>query len=1387
MIVFLQELRRRGITLSATDGVLNVQAPKGTMTSELQQSLRAHKEDILEWLRGSMVETSIPVTRCAPDPGARYEPFPLSDMQLGFYMADDPYMEFHVRPHYYVEKNVEALAVERYDAAWQRALARHRGEIVVVRSDGRLETVREPAPLPCRCYDLREQSATAVDASLAQVRREMMRSELPLHSWPWLDLRITLWRDERGVEQGRIHYNHNNFFSDGYGTTRLLQEIDRYYQDPNLVLPPLALGFRDAAVALEQLAQSLAGEKARRYWEERLPHLPEPPDLPLRAGLDRRMRSRMQRREHFIKAAVWGPLKTRARDFGLTPSSALFTAYAEVLSAWSNSRHFVVANMMTRRLDIHPEIREIIGSFASLYPLEIDFRSDESFAWRARHLQEQVSLDARHLQWGGMEVMRALNRRTGDLGRAPIPFVIGSGLFMERFERSDFSCLETSQVMLDHQFWELADGSLYYVWDLIEECFPIGMIDAMWTAYAGLIERLAREPALWDAKTLDVIPATQLAERTGMAPPMTPLSQQCLHEFLSAAAAAHPTQPALLQAGSCLTYAELAAQSTALAGRLCRLGLRRGETVAVVTDRGSAWLLAVYGILQAGATYVPIDPTLPISRQDYLLSDSGARWVLASPVFAAARAWPEVVQVMAVEASRQDAGAIGREGLPATTPTDLAYLIYTSGSTGQPKGVMIEHGSVVNTVNAVNRRFGVRQEDRLFGVSSIGFDLSVYDIFGAAAAGATLVYPNLDESLNPAHWLDLLLTHAVTVWNSAPPLATLLAEAAEYRGVCLPALRLVLLSGDWIPVDLPARLRRLAPQAQIVSLGGATEASIWSIWYPFDTVDPSWVSIPYGYPMPNQSWCILDAWGRAAPIWTRGELYIGGVGLARGYWRDPAKTQASFGCHDETGERLYRTGDMGRYLPGGAIEFLGRLDAQVKIQGHRIELGEIEAVLAAHQAVGAAVVRVQGSDTGKALVAYVTPVVGADLNEAELRQYLAEQLPDYMVPRRIQSVARLPLNNSGKIDRNALPLLIDEPPAMVSVVRRGPQSEMEQHLCALWRTVLQRDDIAATDDFFDLGGQSFEAVRLVGLIREVFGVTLTLGAIWQLRTLEALALRLQRTSAPSESHYCVPIDGQGQGVPLLLVHPAGGNVLCYRDLGCGLARPVWAFQAPGLDGHSAPLDSIAALAQVYLGALPETASPFLLGGWSSGAPIAFEMAAQLQDQGRAAAGVLVIDSPAPLVHGLVDPVLLFRWFLEDLDLPPAVQTALRALDLAALSTAQQLQRATAILREHQVGLGADEAQLGAIYGVFQGIVQGSRAYYPRVINADVLVVRAVTGVVSEFAAHPYADAAAWGWQTLTTGTTIAVTVPGTHYTLLKPPTSARVMAEIDQWAGNLRE
>jgi thioesterase domain-containing protein len=554
----------------------------------------------------------------------------------------------------------------------------------------------------------------------------------------------------------------------------------------------------------------------------------------------------------------------------------------------------------------------------------------------------------------------------------------------------------------------------------------------------------------------------------------------------------------------------------------------------------------------------------------------------------------------------------------------------------------------------------------------------------------------------------------------------------------------------------------------VISLGGATEASIWSIHHPVVPEDGGRASIPYGRPLANQTWHVLDAAGNDAPVWVAGQLHIGGAGLALGYWKDEDKTAAAFVRHPRSGERLYRTGDLGRYLPDGNIEFLGRADFQVKIQGFRVELGEIEHALLAHPEIRAAAVCVGSSGAGKQLHAFVVTATEEGFDAEALQRYLHGKLPHYMVPSQIARLEQLPLSANGKIDRQALGLLGQRVPQQQARSYAAPVTAVQTALVAIWEEVLDQRPVGIDDDFFDLGGQSFAAVRVMTRVARQLGQRLPLSALLEGRTIAHLARQLEQRQAWSP---LVPIHGIGGAArACFLVHPAGGNVLCYRHLAERLERPVYGLQAAGLSGEQPPLDRIEDMAALYLAALRQAqpAGPYLLGGWSSGGVIAYAMARQLEAEGEQVERVLMLDTPAPQQHEAVDPYTMLGWFLEDLDI--GYQPA--AIDLHGLApdgTAPALSAALAALaRSGQLRGEFDAAQLEPVYQVFSGIIHACRRYRPGRIVAPISVLRASEGRVSEFADHPAAHTPDWGWADCTSGAVSSLAIPGSHYTILSP-------------------
>ncbi|MER8047166.1 amino acid adenylation domain-containing protein [Streptomyces sp. NPDC094032] len=988
-------------------------------------------------------------------------------------------------------------------------VGRHEMLRAVVRGDGRQEILESVPPVVIGVEDLSGLEASVALGRVAEVRDGLSHEVREADRWPLFEVRAQVL----GGGVWRVHLSLDLLVADAGSVQILLEEWGLLYADLGVVLPEIGCSFRDYVRALEGVEGSAGFERAREFWRGRLGGIAPAPELPLVSG-GGGSGSGFVRRSFVLDGGGWARLRERAAGWGVTPSAVLAGVYAEVLGVWSKSSRFTLNFTVADRWPLHGDVGRLVGDFTSVLLVGADVSAPVGFVERVRGLQRQVWEGLEHRAYGGVRVLRDLAREFG-AERAVMPVVFTSAIGRTVPEdipglgRQVEAISQTPQVSLDHQVYERGDG-LVTAWDARADLFEPGLLDAMFTAYEQLVRRLvdgADED--WQATDLVPLPAAQVVVRDEVNDTRGVVPGGLLHERVFAAARRVPERDAVVwSGGGRMSFGELASRALRVGRRLREGGVGVGEPVVVSARKGWEQVVAVLGVLAAGGAYVPVDPDLPEERIQKLCARTGTRFVLTQSSLARRIAWPQDVSVWSVDEEAEWSGVSDEPLAWVQAASDLAYVIFTSGSTGEPKGVMIDHRGAVNTVVDVNERFRVGEGDRVLGLSSLSFDLSVWDIFGVLAAGGALVLPDADKLREPAHWVDLVRDERVTVWNSVPALFELFTEYVHTRGAEGVGLRLALLSGDWIPLGLPDRARDLVDGLAVVSLGGATEASIWSIAYPVGEVDPSWRSIPYGRPMVNQTFHVLDESMRPRPDLVPGELFIGGVGVALGYWGDEERTAKSFVIHPVTGERLYRTGDLGRYLPDGTIEFLGREDFQVKIGGYRIELGEIEAALLRQPGVETAVAHALGTPGGpRRLAAYAVPAPDSDtdLDTDLLRAELAKVLPAYMVPPTITVLDSLPLTANGKVDRKALP-----DPGQASARPFVPPTTPEEHtLTTIWTDLLALEKLGVHDNVFELGADSLLALRAVAAMDSA-GLGLELRTVFDHPTVAEQALRTTR-------------------------------------------------------------------------------------------------------------------------------------------------------------------------------------------------------------------------------------------------------------------------------------
>ncbi|MGS0894514.1 amino acid adenylation domain-containing protein [Burkholderia stagnalis] len=950
--------RERRIELWCDEGgQLRYRAPAGALDAALAERIRTQRDAFVRFLQGG---------RWRSDPARLHERFALTPVQAAYVLGRHEAFEFGGSAcHLYVEYGEPAdLDCVRFEAAWNACVARHPMLRAIVEDNAWQRILPDVPWQPLVAHDLRDAGAVAFDAHVARVRERLDHAVHPLDRWPVLQPEVSL-----GPDGAVLHLSVDFTLIDYASLQLLLAEWRRRYDDPQWRPAPLDATFRDYVVNEAEAGARADRERDRAWWLARLDTLPARPDLPVLPERRADARPRFTHRHARLDRAQWAKLGGFASRFGLSPAGVALAAFAEVIGRWSQSPAFCLNLTVLNRPPVHPQIDAVLGDFTALSLLAVDTAAGRDFVERARTIGAQMFDDLDHRALTGVDVMRELARRRGkDAALMPVVFTSGIGsvdrLLGEHATRAEpprYMISQTPQVWIDCQVTDQFDG-LEIGWDVRDDLFPDGLPAAMFDAYVGLLGRLAHDDDAWTRTGDVVLPSS---------PPVAhrhPDADSHIAAGFAAQALRTPDAPVVIDAAGALTYRDVAQRAAALRTALERAGVAPGDTVAVLMPKCAHQLAAVLGIVQAGAAYVPVDIRQPALRQQAILSNARVRAVVTlSAVDIDSR--PEGcarIDIDALPADPRWPPGAARE-IDGAAP---AYVIYTSGSTGEPKGVMLSHAAVCNTLADINARHAVCASDVVLGLAELSFDLSVYDFFGATARGACVVLPDPARGNDPSHWAELMARHRVTLWNSVPAQGQMLIDYLEGEpALDVPAPRRVLWSGDWIPVTLPARWWRRWPDSALFSLGGATEASIWSIEHPIRADDTRLASIPYGRALTGQTMEVLDTLGRPCPPGVRGEIHIGGVGLATGYANDPARTAERFIRHPD-GRRLYRTGDLGRVRADGSLEFLGRQDDQVKIRGYRIELAEIDAALNAHPLVGAAATIVLGEGAERRLASF---------------------------------------------------------------------------------------------------------------------------------------------------------------------------------------------------------------------------------------------------------------------------------------------------------------------------------------------------------------------------------------------------------------------------------
>ncbi|MHC5738118.1 non-ribosomal peptide synthetase [Nostoc sp.] len=928
-------------------------------------------------------------------------------------------------------------------------------------------------------------------------------------------------------------------------------------------------------------------------------------------------------------------LEALSSQEGVTLFMTMLAAFQTLLYRYTQQEDITVGSPIANRN--RSELEGLIGFFVNSLVLRTDFSGKATFRELLNRVRE-ITLEAySHQDLPFEKLVEELHPERDlsyhpffqvvfSLQNTPIETLELSGLTLSLFEFDS----KTAKLDLEFHLWqdlESLKGQMVYSTDLFDD----ETITRMLGHFQTLLESIVANPEqrISDLSLLTVQERQELLIDWNDTKRDYP-ENKCFHQLFEAQVEKTPNAIALVFDDEQLSYKELNIRSNQLAHYLKKLGVVPDVLVGICIERSLEMIVTLLAILKAGGAYLPLDPSLPQERLNFILEDAQVSILLThcslAPLFKGG--WGDLLSIVYIDKDWATITQHSQEN-PTTcvTSDNLAYVIYTSGSTGKPKGVLLQHRGLSNLAKAQIEIFNLQPNNRILQFASLSFDASIFEIVMALQTGATLYLAN-KESLLPGQPLLKFLREKAITHVTLPP-----AVLAVLPTELLPALQTIICAGESCTDDIVKRWCN--SQRRFFNAYGPTEATVWSTVAEISHISEK---PPIGRPIPNTQIYILDKHLQPLPIGIIGELFIGGEGLAQGYLNRPELTNEKFipnPFSDKKGVRLYKTGDLARYRPDGNIEFLGRIDNQVKIRGFRIELSEIETVLSQHESVQKAVVIVKENVSGdKYLVAYIVPNVEMQNFSSLLRKFLKEKLPEYTIPKAFVMLDSLPLTASGKVDRLALTELDSPASSLLDEKFIAPRTPTESTLAKIWAEVLNIEPVGIHDNFFDLGGDSLLTVRLLKQIHKHFERELPLSSLFLNPTIESLATALSSQEDSLPWSPLVPIQPAGSSPAFFCVHPIFGVVFPYYELAnhLGKKQPFYGLQPIGLDGKTAPLTRIEDMAAHYIEALRrvQPKGPYFLGGWSFGGWVAFEMAQQLQKSGEEVALLAVLDTLAPI-------------------------------------------------------------------------------------------------------------------------------------------------------------
>ncbi|MTJ51844.1 amino acid adenylation domain-containing protein [Anabaena sp. UHCC 0253] len=1376
---FLSKLANLDVKLWLEGERLLCDAPQGILTPDIRTQLAAIKPEIISFLKQVNLQKDFYLQPILPAP--RTGDLPLSFAQERLWFLDQlegQNSTYNIPGMLRITGNLQISALEQ---ALKEIVNRHE----VLRTNFKavngtpIQVIDDKKTFTLTIEDWQHLNKTEADIQLFSQQETEKTFDLTTDTL----LRATLLQvsNHEFILLATMHH----IISDGWSIGIFVEELSHLYQSyiqgKNSSLPKLPIQYADFAIWQRQRLSGEILETQINYWKQQLANAPALLQLPTDRPRPAVMTNAGKSHRFTINSELTQQLQKLSRENETTLFMTLLAGFSTLLYRYSYQEDILIGSPIANRN--RGEIESLIGCFVNTLVLRTKFDNNPSFQELLNQIKE-VTLSAYSHQDVPFEQVVEVIKPERSLSHSPlfqVLFILQNApmenlklpgvnikIFSSDIVRAKFdltlSMMETEKGLI---------ASYDYNSDLFDERTIIGMAEHFQNILTAIVENHQIQ-----VNTIPLLTTTEKQQllfdwnNTQVEYPQ----YKCIHQLFEDQVIKTPNAVAVVFENQQLTYQELNQKANQLANYLKTLGVKTETLVGICVERSLEMVIGLLGILKAGGAYVPIDPNYPAERIAYMLSDANVQ-ILISQKSLLSSLSAHQTKIISLD---QDWEIINQQNSEnpdsEIKPKNLAYIIYTSGSTGKPKGVQIEHQGVVNFLTTMSQQPGITEKDTLNAVTTICFDIAGLEIYLPLIVGAKVIVVSREIATDGNRLLKQMQESGVTVMQATPATWQMLLSA----GLSTEKLKIkVLCGGEALTTELANQL--LGTGAELWNVYGPTETTIWSMVKQVEKIDDVAI-IPIGKPIANTELYILDSYLKPVPIGVSGELHIGGDGLARGYLNRPELTAERFiNSPFNPEQKIYKTGDLARYLSDGNIEYLGRIDHQVKIRGFRIELGEIEAVINDYIQINQSVAIAKADKLGNQnLVAYLLVKDGFELQE--LRNFLKSQLPDYMIPSGFVILESFPLTPNGKIDRKALP----EPEFTRENLQQSyqaPRTASEVILCEIFSELLNINPVGVQDNFFDLGGHSLLAVRLMALIQDRFKINLPLAILFQSPTVEQLALLVDDPNFNVSSPTLIPIQSKGNKLPLFFVPGAGGNVIYLNSLAqfIGTERPFYGLQPNGLDGQGKLDESVEAMAFTYIQSMKQVQSegPYFIAGHSFGGWIAYEIGRQLLQKGEKVGLIFEVDTLAPKPKKYHIPKHMEEWQWLEMTLNQAEglygkEIGVKGEELQQLNSEDE-QYAYALDKLIKAGILPPGSLVRQLRGIIKVYKANNEIEY--VVKEDegdklpIVLFRSQGGFTEEVSAvkEEWFAREDWGWQEYASIPLAVEWIPGDHHTMMAVP------------------